>query len=189
LPFSIIDFVYIQEGKMPETDSIHLSYEIHTYAALLLKFFNEAVVKRLANSGVTLSSLQYSILQMLQNETLTISTISQRLGMDPSYIMRIIDVLEQKGLAVRGVDPHDRRRNPIQITEKGLELVTAVPVISPEDLPYQALQSLGEERLTQLRNLLSEVMQQFPDGRMISAAISGRPGTGMELPDAMHQKE
>lgn len=147
--------------------------EIQFYAALLLKFFNQALEERLRQYGTRISSLQHGILRMLQFDTLTISELSQRLGLDPSTLVRAVDALEHKDLACRGTDPHDRRRNPITITNKGMELVTAVPVIASEDLTYQALQSLGYESTAQLRELLHRLIVEFPEGKLVAELVSG----------------
>lgn len=168
---------------MTEADLIRTSNEIHTYAALLLKFFNQSLEERLHAYGIALTGLQFSVLGMLQRETLTISTISQRLGMDPSTLVRIIDALERKGLALRGVSPEDRRRNPIEITPKGRELIAAVPTISEQDLTFQALQSLGAEQAGLLRDLLRTVIRQFPEGRLLSDLMTGQRGIGHEAAD------
>jgi DNA-binding MarR family transcriptional regulator len=150
--------------------------EIQVYAALLLKFFNRALEERLRESGERVSSLQYSILRMLQSDTLTISEISQRMGLDPSTLVRSVDALEREDLARRGSDPRDRRRNPITITEKGMELVTTVPLIAHEDLTSQALQSFGIESTMQLRDLLRRLITEFPEGKMVAELISGQTG-------------
>ncbi len=150
---------------MTEANLMQYANEIYAYTALLIKFFSQSLEARLQESGARLSVLHYLVLRMLQSETLTSSTIGQRMDLDPSFVVRIIDSLERKGLARRGVDPHDRRRNPIQITEKGLALVASIPMISEEDPTFRALLSLGAESAAQLRDLLLKVIQQFPEGR------------------------
>jgi DNA-binding MarR family transcriptional regulator len=152
---------------MAASPLVPIATEIHLYAAILLKFFNQAIEARLRAQGETLSSLQYGILRMLQFERLTISAISQRLGLDPSTLVRAVDALERKGLTERGSDPHDRRRNPIHITDKGRALMIATPMVAPEDATWQALAAVGEETSVQLRNLLRQLIQQFPEGRMV----------------------
>ncbi len=169
---------------MPETDWVVRANEIRGLTALLLKFSNDDVNRRMLASGETLSSLQFGILQMLQFERLTVSIISQRMGMDPSSIVRIIDTLEQKGLAARGVDPHDRRRNPIQISEKGQALLAAVPAVSPEDQTVRAVQGLGEERALQLRDLLIKMLLRIPEGRAILESAPRPPDYVMDPEDA-----
>jgi len=148
--------------------------EIQVYAALLLKFFNQALEERLRQHGERISSLQHGVLRMLQFETLTISEISQRLGLDPSTLVRSVDSLERKDLARRGSDPNDRRRNPISITEKGNDLVTQVTMISDQDPTFQVLQNIGVEATTQIRDLLCQVVQEFPEGKTVVDLMSGQ---------------
>jgi len=168
---------------MTEPELLEISNEIYTYAALLLKFFSQSLEERLQSAGVTISGLQFSLLRMLQFETLTSRQLSQRMGLDPSSVMRMIDALESKELVLRGVDPHDRRRTPLQITQKGLELLAAVPVISEKDTIYQALQTLGQEPALKLRELLLSVIRQVPEGRLVTDLISGKPGPEVEPKD------
>ena len=149
--------------------------EIHSMTALLLKFFNDGVSQRMQAAGQPLSALQFGVLQMLQFEALTVSMISQRLGMDPSSIVRLIDSLERKGLAARGSDPADRRRNPIQLTEAGRVLLAAVPPIAPDDPAVQAVMALGVDRSRQLRDLLIKLLLRIPEGRAILAEAPRPP--------------
>jgi len=159
---------------MNETQLYPTAIEIQLYAALLHKFFNQVLEERLYQRGEKISSLQHGVLRMLQFETLTISEISQRLGLDPSTLVRAVDSLERKDLAQRGSDPNDRRRNPINITEKGNDLATQVPIISDEDPTFQALQNLGVEATTQLRDLLCQLIQEFPEGKTVVELMSGQ---------------
>ncbi len=160
---------------MDQISLFKTAVEIQVYSALLLKFFNQALEERLNQHGANISSLQHGMLRMLQFETLTISEISQRLGLDASTVVRAMDALERKGLAKRGSDPHDRRRNPITITEKGTELVNTVPAISPQDRTFQALQALGPEQTGQLKALLRELVQLFPEGKIVANSLDNLP--------------
>jgi DNA-binding MarR family transcriptional regulator len=150
-----------------------MAVEIQLYAALLLKFFDQALQLRLRAHGARISGLQHGILRMLQKETVTVSEISQRFGLDPSTVVRAVDSLEAKGLAVRGRDPHDRRRNPITITDQGKALIAAIPAIAPEDPTFQALQSLGATSTARLRDLLRELVQQVPEGKLVAGLMTG----------------
>jgi DNA-binding MarR family transcriptional regulator len=160
------------EGTLSDYRIYPLAIEIQIYAALLLKFFNQGLEERLRERGERISSLQHGVLRMLQFDTLTISEISQRMGLDPSTLVRAVDALERRDLARRGLDPHDRRRHPITITETGRELVEAVPVIAPDDLTFQALESKGVEAATGLRDLLHELIVEFPEGKVVAELIS-----------------
>jgi DNA-binding MarR family transcriptional regulator len=153
-----------------------LANEIYIYAALLMKHFNEAFEVRLHQQGESLTGLQIGVLRMFQYEVLTLSTVSQRMGLDPSSIMRIIDALERRGLVLRETDPHDRRRNPIRITEKGAGILLAVPIISEQDPVFRAIAAQGEGQITQLRDILRAIVTQFPDGRTVAELFSMAPG-------------
>jgi DNA-binding MarR family transcriptional regulator len=150
--------------------------EIVIYASLLLKYSNQALEERLRQQGANLTGLQYGVLRMLQFEVLTLSVLSQRMGLDPSSLMRIIDALERKGFVVRGKDPHDRRQNPIHITEEGTGLLEAVPSIAEQDPTYQALVTLGDDQTAQVRDLLRKIVVQFPEGRLVSGMLSAVQG-------------
>ena len=141
-----------------------------------MKHFNEAFEVRLNQLGENLTGLQIGVLRMFQYEVLTLSTVSQRMGLDPSSIMRIIDALEQKGLVMRETDPHDRRRNPIRITDKGAGILFAVPIISEQDPVFRAIEGQGEGQITQLRDVLRAIVTQFPDGRTVAELFSMAPG-------------
>ncbi len=173
---------------MPEDKLIQTSNEIFAYSGLMLKFFNQGLERRLQKYGVSVSSLQYNIVRMLTFERLTISTISQRMDLDPSALVRMIDSLENKGLVVRNTDPNDRRRNPIQITQDGLDLVNAVPVISVDDPIYAAMQSLGVEPSIKLRDLLSRVIRQFPEGRLVSEVMSNPHAVDVKTNTIQHDE-
>ena len=170
---------------MPGLGLYQIANEIFIYNSLLMKHFNEALEVRLHQKVENLTGLQVGVLRMLQFEVLTLSTISQRMGMDPSSIMRIIDALERKGLVNRETDPHDRRRNPIRITEKGSGLLIAVPMIAEQDPVFQAIVSQGEGSAAQLRDALRSVVTQFSDGRAIAELFDLVPGGQMPIPGSV----
>ena len=159
--------------SMSDQEKLYLAAgEIQFYAALLLKFFNESLERRLREHGAEISALQHAILNMLVYGDITISEISRRLGMEPSTLVRSVDRLERQNLVMRGHDPADRRRRPISITVKGRELMSAVPPLAYEDMPLQVLHTLGIESTLQLRDLLREVMNAFPEGKMIVEMVT-----------------
>jgi DNA-binding MarR family transcriptional regulator len=161
---------------MPDNAFYPLVSEINVYASLLFKYFNEGLEERLRQQGIRLTALQYGVLRMLQFEVLTISTISHRMGLDPSSMVRIIDALERKGLVMRETDPRDRRRNPIRISDLGIELLSVVPAVSERDPAFQALGGLGEDQVAHLRDLLRAIIVMFPEGRLVAGLFSGESG-------------
>ncbi|MDR7275223.1 MarR family winged helix-turn-helix transcriptional regulator [Catenuloplanes atrovinosus] len=45
--------------------------------------------------------------------------VAQRLGIDRTTMVALLDELERKGIVVRRPDPEDRRRNIVALTEQG----------------------------------------------------------------------
>lgn len=152
---------------MSDNELIALASEIQVYTALLLKFFNNSLEGRLRARGLAVSALQHSILRMLEHETLTISEISKRLGLEPSTVLRSLDALERKGLALRGRDARDRRRNPLHVTDEGRRFLAEVPVIAADDPALLALGYIGPQAGARLRDLLKEYVLQSPDGQLV----------------------
>ena len=86
------------------------------------RYAAEAEVKLTVEEFILLNMLEAQTDQILQN--IAIAT-----GKNKSVVMRMIDSLEEKGLAKRTVNPEDRRENLLSITEKGAEVVTQYQTI------------------------------------------------------------
>ncbi|MFJ2399383.1 MarR family winged helix-turn-helix transcriptional regulator [Streptomyces sp. NPDC087843] len=78
----------------------------------------------------------------------------QATGSDKAGIMRVVDDLESKGLAVRKAVPGDRRVRVVEITRKGLELFDQAHAAA-EPLAAQLVAHLGEGEPEQLTDLLN----------------------------------
>jgi MarR family transcriptional regulator, lower aerobic nicotinate degradation pathway regulator len=93
-------------------------------------------------------------------------TVQQELvretGSDKAGIMRVVDDLERKGLAVRKAVPGDRRVRAVEITPKGLEVFDAAHVAAGP-LAERLAAHLAPGESEQLRDLLSRVAYP-PDG-------------------------
>ncbi|MHC9296370.1 MarR family winged helix-turn-helix transcriptional regulator [Mycobacterium sp. LTG2003] len=74
-------------------------------------------------------------------------------GSDKAAIMRVVDDLESKGLAVRKPVPGDRRVRAVEITPRGLELFDAAHVAA-QPLAERLVSTLEPGEVQQLRNLL-----------------------------------
>jgi len=64
-----------------------------------------------------------------RREVVPIGTLAERMGMDPTTLNRSLKPLEHLGFIDNGVDPKDRRRRIVRITEGGItKLRQAVPL-------------------------------------------------------------
>lgn len=86
------------------------------------RYAAEAEVKLTVEEFILLNIIEAQTDQILQN--IAIAT-----GKNKSVVMRMIDSLEEKGLAKRTVNPEDRRENLLSITEKGVEVVVQYQAI------------------------------------------------------------
>ncbi|MGW3728119.1 MarR family winged helix-turn-helix transcriptional regulator [Streptomyces sp. F001] len=75
-------------------------------------------------------------------------------GSDKAGIMRVVDDLERKGLAVRKTVPGDRRVRAVEITPQGRELFDAAHVAA-EPLAERLVAELGPGESEQLTDLLT----------------------------------
>ena len=83
-------------------------------------------------------------------------------GSDKAGIMRIVDDLERKGLAVRKPVPGDRRVRAVEITKKGLNLYDAAHVAA-EPLAKHLVSSLKPAEAKQLTELLDRITAPAAD--------------------------
>jgi MarR family transcriptional regulator, lower aerobic nicotinate degradation pathway regulator len=82
-------------------------------------------------------------------------------GSDKAGIMRVVDDLEIRGLAVRKTVPGDRRVRAVEITPQGLELFDAAHVAAAP-LAERLVAELGPGEPEQLRDLLTRLV--YPAG-------------------------
>ncbi|MEU3654638.1 MarR family winged helix-turn-helix transcriptional regulator [Streptomyces sp. NPDC032161] len=83
-------------------------------------------------------------------------------GSDKAGIMRIVDDLERKGLAVRKAVAGDRRVRAVEITPQGLELFDAAHVAA-EPLAERLVAGLGRGEPEQLTDLLTRLAHPADD--------------------------
>lgn len=164
-----------------------LSVEVRILAAVMARISGRAIEERFSAYNADISGLQYGILRSLHHEeSSTLSELSRKFMLDPSTLVPVIATLERKGLIARGRDANDRRRWTISLTAKGIQLLRDVPVVHEDDVLFQCLERMGEEKAAQLRGLLREVIHGLPEGEEMLASVTSRLYT---LQDAEHAAE
>jgi DNA-binding MarR family transcriptional regulator len=144
-----------------------------------------ALDRALAPLGLT--SSQYGVLASLHGISRTGSRPSQRelasfSGLEPMHVSKLIRALERGGLVERAGNPDDTRAVQLNVTARGVEVVTAAreKVIELEDRRLAPLGGRQSERSVELRDTLltllrhAEAMNTERDGepaaRLRSAA-------------------
>ncbi len=151
-----------------------MTIEIRILATLMARISFHSLEERFNSYGKDLSGLQYGVLRVLSHESATLSELSRQFALDPSTLVPVIDTLERKGLIIRRRDPNDRRRIPLSLSEAGADLIREVPFFQEEDLLYQCLGSMGEDKAVELLSLLREVVKRMPDGETLIESVTSR---------------
>jgi DNA-binding MarR family transcriptional regulator len=97
----------------------------------------------------------FAVLIVLVNRGPTVQRdLAAATGSDKAGIMRVVDDLERKGLAVRKAVPGDRRVRAVEITPQGIELFDAAHVAA-EPLAERLVAELGPDEPALLTDLLT----------------------------------
>lgn len=87
--------------------------------------------------------------------------LAERMGVDRTTMVAIIDALERKGIIARRPDADDRRRNLIGLTTSGGQLLRRATAAS-DTAEAKLLTSLTPAEATELRTLMARVVDEPP---------------------------
>ncbi|CUH52463.1 homoprotocatechuate degradation operon regulator, HpaR [Shimia marina] len=111
----------------------------------------------LSDAGVT--EQQWRVVRVLVEEgPLDPTTIAERAVLLLPSLTRILHKLDEKGYVTRQRDEQDGRRQVIQATDAGRELI-AVNMPAARGYAQQLREHLGDERYDQLLELLDDLNQ------------------------------
>jgi len=83
--------------------------------------------------------------------------IAQRMGVDRTTMVAIIDAVEAKGIIARHPDPEDRRRNVVELTPTGQDILRQA-ITASDAAEAELLAPLSLDESQQLRDLLARVL-------------------------------
>jgi MarR family transcriptional regulator, lower aerobic nicotinate degradation pathway regulator len=105
----------------------------------------------------------FAVLLVLVNRGPTVQRdLAEEVGSDKAGIMRVVDDLERKGLAVRKAVPGNRRVRAVEITAEGVRLFDAAHVAA-EPVAERLVAGLRPGEPEQLKDLLTRFA--YPAGR------------------------
>ncbi len=106
-----------------------------------------------------LSEPQYNVLRVLRGFSsecpVSLGFLKERMLDKSSDVSRIVDNLYEKGLIVRKENPNDRRQKEIDITEKGLKLLTEM--IECDKKADLLLARLTQDEAVELNRMLDKI--------------------------------
>lgn len=93
---------------------------------LVSRAWRSVVDGRLAELGLTDTTWVPLFHLHAADQALSLKQLAQRVGLDSSTLVRVVDLLESRGLVVRETDASDRRSKSLRLTEQGLAVVADV---------------------------------------------------------------
>ncbi|AWZ03980.1 MULTISPECIES: MarR family transcriptional regulator [unclassified Streptomyces] len=146
--------------------------------ALLLSKLGSAMERRLAVAldAMELRTKHMGALTVLcAHGAISQQALAEKLGVDASAVVAIVDDLERDRLASRERDPQDRRRYAVHVTQAGRETLARASelVVQVDDAVFAGLSSRERE---QLLALLLRVAESDPDlDRLIRSGAMTEP--------------
>jgi DNA-binding MarR family transcriptional regulator len=158
---------------LPERASVLPS---HRVPAHLARRFNQICLGVIAEIliGEDLTPQQYGVLTAIHEEPGCLQrTLASRAGVDPVSVGQIIDVLEQRKLAERRLDPDDRRARRLFLTRSGTAMRNR---LSPVLLAAQKnlLAPLTKAEQVALVDMLVRILE--------ANEVYAKPGNGRRKP-------
>ncbi len=89
----------------------------------VLETYSEGVERRFDLTGPQL----WALWELGRHGPCALKDLAQKMKLDPSTVVGVVDRLVVKGLVVRNPDPSDRRRISLLPTAKGQEILAAAP--------------------------------------------------------------
>lgn len=141
------------DGGLPEAVSDRLGFLLgRTHLA-----HRQVAESRLESLGIR--ARESGAIALLASEgPLSQQRLGQRMGVDRTTMVALVDELERKGLVARERDPADRRAYALHLTQKGRRLLTRATkaVGRAED---EFLSGLSADERRQLKDLLRRLIE------------------------------
>lgn len=142
-----------------QTDLRHIfGYRLVTLARRWRRLLDE----ELARSGLTDASWAPLFHLSEGGDNIAQAELAERIGLDSSSVVRLIDILEKRGLLERRTDPADRRARRIVLTEAGHREVEQIRARLRE-LETHLLQGLPDSEITRGLHIFDEIGQRIAD--------------------------
>ena len=146
---------------MPEQQRLE---QLHIFLMeQIIKRYRQIALQALRENDAGITVDQWIVLkQISENNGTSQVEIANSTVKDAPTTTRIIDQLTRKGLIAKQLDPEDRRRYMVFITEKGQALIRRLwPVV--QDYRQIPLQNFSEAELDSLHRLLKKMYVNLGD--------------------------
>jgi DNA-binding MarR family transcriptional regulator len=103
-----------------------------------------------------------ALMTISRHEPMSQRELSSHMGVDPSDLVTVMDILERAGFVLRERDPDDRRRHLLTVTRSGLVAVRRLDELL-QDIDDDLLSPLSAHHRHMLRRLLDSVVAYHLD--------------------------
>jgi DNA-binding MarR family transcriptional regulator len=103
-----------------------------------------------------------AIMTIARHQPLSQRELSSHMGVDPSDLVNVMDILERAGFVLRERDPDDRRRHLLTVTRSGRRAVERLGTLLQE-IDDDVLSPLSAHQRHVLRRLLDGVVAHHLD--------------------------
>ena len=126
----------------------------------LSRTWRQVLDVRLAELGLT--DATWIPLFHLQDagQPLTLKQLAERVGLDSSTLVRVVDLLESRGLLQREIDAHDRRSKSLHLTADGLHMVADVRA-KLHQVDSQLLEGMDASTVAVLRSGMQQLQARL----------------------------
>lgn len=135
-----------------------------TYSFLLdrtAKKVKQFAQRRFKELGFEVTVDQWIILKKLgENENLNQKELAELVSKDTPTLTRIIDLLVDKGLVLRNVDPSDRRCFMIGLTEMGKEILDEYQA-QIREIRLKAWEGLSEDDFNYFKRIINTIYRNL----------------------------
>lgn len=152
-----LDASRVDLGELPDLAGM--------YFRVLSVIMSARVDKMMASHPVGVGTGKTSTLQVIaHNPGISQIEISEIFGRDRSIQSRLVTDLEHRGLIRREVDPTQRHRYKLYVTETGADLVFGLEAMARENEAFM-FHAIDAKEYETLRKLLLRIMRShLPDG-------------------------
>lgn len=154
--------VFMMDNKIaikPQSSELELDKFIPFQLVLLSGYFGDELLKIYSAFGLTLAEWRV-VAYVASGKCDTAIDIANSCRLDEVAIHRAVTELVKRGFLRRAVDERDRRRKPLQLTERGLQTHSK---IVPQILAFEtaALEKLSTNERATVRNALNTLCERL----------------------------
>lgn len=124
-----------------------------------IKAYRQYAQQRLREEGFSVTVDQWIILKSIQAyPDISLSGIAEKIFKDNASVTRMMDLLQKSGFVERHVDPNNRRRMRLSITEKGQEELVGMEMLVKKNRKI-ALAGLSKEELETAKRVMHTIYE------------------------------